>query len=407
MGDSWQDKHRNHALWETTRETLAELEASYSEDDHEDFRYWKLKDLLAYVLGFEDTPHPTITELSLQYAHDRIEQIGSGVADRSAAFQSPSGANSSQFQQLAAQVRSWPQPGAGRLTGLGRQVESLEGTLRASETRMLNAVTEHEEALEKRRAEDAEVAAEHLQTVTKDFAEVQSKLMSDYRELAEEFAHTRGRLEASEKTLDNHIASFEDAFKEHGEELKRNLDEATTAWASQLHRQQEEAEEQHSAMKDYRDKSANILAVVGTNSTATEYGTYAYEEAQKADTWRNRATWAFLIAAIVFVIAMGLTFAGVGADSHWWEVVVQRIGAPAGVAGIGLFMSRESGLHRKVARSAKQTELTLHALEPFIVNMPDEQQKQIRYETARALFSRSATTLPEEAVSDHDEPVKK
>lgn len=84
--------------------------------------------------------------------------------------------------------------------------------------------------------------------------------------------------------------------------------------------------------------------------------------------------------------------------------MVQRIGAPVGVAGIGLFMSRESGLHRKVARSAKQTQLNLVALEPFIINLPEDQKKQIRYETARALFARTESALPDRTAPSADEP---
>lgn len=388
MGISWQDKHRQHGLWEGVRDALAELEASYPEVEPDDERYGKVRDLLTYILGFEDFPHIMITPGSLDTAYSKVKKIHTVLPSLDGVFRDAAGNNTSPFTTLVVHVRPWPLPGAGKLTGLGRQVEALEATLRAGERRMLDVVERFEEHQAERRTEESKAAEEHLSSLTQKFGETETALQAEHKALSEEVGRIKGTLEASEKRLESHVESFEDTLKAHEQALTKQMDVAKKQWAEQLSDQESAAEEHRTAMEQYEQQSIKVLATVGTNATATDYAQYAKSEGEKADKWRTAATVAFCVAATLFVVAMVLTFLGFGPDSEWWEMVLQRIGAPAGVAGIGLFLGRESGLHREVARNAKQTELTLNALEPFIANLPEHQKQQVRYETARALFAR-------------------
>lgn len=80
--------------------------------------------------------------------------------------------------------------------------------------------------------------------------------------------------------------------------------------------------------------------------------------------------------------------------SEWWEVVRQKLGAPVGAAAVGYVLIRESGQHRKEERSARQVQLTLTALEPFIANLPEKQKERIRVETARRIFAEQRDGSP-------------
>lgn len=392
MGTSWQDKHREHALWEVTQSTLDELRSSYEEVDPADSRYGQLRDLLAYVLTFQDFPQVTVTPATLDAAHNKIQQIQKKLPHLDSIYQKAGGTNTSAFGAVVAAIRPWPLPGSGRLTGLSKQVEQVEATLSASEQRMFNAAQRYEEHLEERRAAEDQAQSQHLEAVTQKFKDAEAELQAEQKVLNDEIFRIKGLLESSEKKLESHVDRFEETFKNHETALRDQLSEANKDWERQLAGQRSEAERHREAMEKHEQQSIRVLTTVGTNATASDYGQYAEAEAEKADKWRTAATWTFVAAAALFVGAMGLTFFGLGPETEWWEMVLQRIGAPAGVAGIGLFLGRESGLHREVSRKAKQTELTLNALEPFIANLPDTQQEQIRYDTARALFARDQGT---------------
>lgn len=93
-----------------------------------------------------------------------------------------------------------------------------------------------------------------------------------------------------------------------------------------------------------------------------------------------------------------------GGDSERCEAVLQKLGASVCAAVVGYPLIRESGQHRKEERSARQVQMTLTALEPFIANLPEPQKERIRVETARRIFAEQRHGLPAAvAVGPQDE----
>ncbi|OCG73473.1 hypothetical protein A7J15_07210 [Microbacterium sediminis] len=141
------------------------------------------------------------------------------------------------------------------------------------------------------------------------------------------------------------------------------------------------------AMRKHEEQSRNVLSVIGVNAEASEYASYAEQQDQAANRWRKGAVIAYTAAAVVFFAAILIPMLpGVDIEQGWWESLIQKLGAPGGAAAIGYFLQRESAQHRREARTAKEIELTLTALEPFIANLHDDEQRAIRLATASKVF---------------------
>lgn len=386
---TWEAEHRDHELWTAAEEAQMELTAQRGEKEGvsvDDPRWGRLRGLFTYVASFRETPHPTITEQSLDSALERLQRIREHLPDLDVVYR-VSGNNGSEFGRLAQTVRSWPVPASGRLTGLSGQVEALTSEISNAETQMREHVESFKEHLEERRHEQEQSLNAQLEDLRLKLTETKSQLLQKTDDLTAQLQHIQDDARTAEQVIEKQKSRLDEALKEHERSHADLKSKQTEDWAEQLQRHETAAQQHLGQMADHEEQSRKILGAVGINATATDYGKYAQNQNSTANKWRLGAAIAFCIAGVVFVSAMAATFLGLGPRLDWWEMALQRIGAPVGVAGIGLFFASESKQHRKEERKARGTELTLVALEPFIANLPEKQQAVIRYETAQTLFS--------------------
>lgn len=192
-------------------------------------------------------------------------------------------------------------------------------------------------------------------------------------------------------------------FTVHGEAAVQELIEAQAAriaaseqeWTDHLAHQQTLADGHNARMAELEQKSIKVLEAVGTNSTATDYGAHALEQGKAANRWRGIASVVFAIAGVWFIVS---SFPWFTVEAASWESSLSRLGVTAAVAGVGAYAARESSQHRKQERAAKKVQLVLIALEPFIANLPETTQFEIRAEAAKAIF-----VLPEDVKTDDPE----
>ena len=102
--------------------------------------------------------------------------------------------------------------------------------------------------------------------------------------------------------------------------------------------------------------------------------------------WRYVAAGSFGLAFVVFVLMLLAGFGGHINEDTPWQLVVFKVTGSAGLLALGYYSARESGSHRAAERAAKNIQLDLAALEPFIANMPEEQKREVRLGAARRLF---------------------
>ncbi|MBT0995466.1 hypothetical protein KIN34_14360 [Cellulomonas sp. DKR-3] len=205
--------------------------------------------------------------------------------------------------------------------------------------------------------------------------------------LATKQAEVESAVAAERQRITEAIAKFttdgDEAVREWTEEHEGAIKQRADAWDAAIASARAYAVEHQDRMAEYEAKSRKVLEAVGVNSTATNFGGYAEEQRTAANQWRRVAAAVFLAAGVWFIASSFPWFTG---EASMWESALARLGVTAAVAGVGLYAARESSQHRRQERRAKQVQLVLTALEPFIANLDAEEQDKLRIAAAEAIF---------------------
>ena len=134
-----------------------------------------------------------------------------------------------------------------------------------------------------------------------------------------------------------------------------------------------------------RARAAQIVQVVGNIGVTGNYQRIANSEARQANVWR-------LVTLAIF--GAGVVVAGATFVKFWdlpvtteniWSVIVRLLYAIA-ITAPAWYTARESARHRTNADRARQTELELASIGPFIELMPEEKKNQIKEALTKNYF---------------------
>lgn len=385
---AWENQYREHSLWSVLDEALEAIAEIPSDDIDDDIL--RLRSLLTGIAAYSDSPHATLTDAHLSQVEACVEMIRSSIPDDPAGiFEKPASNRNGPtlFAQLAQQVRSWPATGTVRLIGLGSRAEQVERDFEA----FSDNIDARLKNLKAQLADSSETTSSALEQQQEDLARMRDSHVAFIEEktdeLKDEVARLRDAKDETEATIEQQKDRLHAVLTSHQEEFSKHQEERSEKWSEFVSKNQADRQEHLGQMHEHQEQSRKVLEAIGSNATATDYGSYANDQAKTANRWRMGAVAALTVAAIAFLIAAALSFFDIGADLEWWQALVQKVGAPAGAAAVGYVMIRESSQHRYQERNARQVELTLAALEPFITNLPSSQQEQIRVETARSIFA--------------------
>lgn len=141
------------------------------------------------------------------------------------------------------------------------------------------------------------------------------------------------------------------------------------------------------ALEKHKSDAARIVQVVGDIGVTGNYQTIANKEARQANLWRR---------VTVGLFACGLAMAGFTfykfyhepvSSSNTLAIAVRLLYALA-VASPAFYTARESARHRTNADRARQTELELASLGPFIELMKGDDKDAIRKSLISTYFGR-------------------
>jgi hypothetical protein len=134
-----------------------------------------------------------------------------------------------------------------------------------------------------------------------------------------------------------------------------------------------------------QDQAAQIVQVVGNIGVTGNFQKIANTESGQANLWRW-ITVAFFGFGIAIAIATFYKFWDQPfTPENAWSVLIRLMYAIA-IAAPAWYTARESARHRTNADRARQTELELASLGPFIELMPDDKKHQIREELTKRYF---------------------
>jgi prefoldin subunit 5 len=146
-----------------------------------------------------------------------------------------------------------------------------------------------------------------------------------------------------------------------------------------------EAETLLQELRSQKDKAAEIVQIVGNIGVTGNYQNRAAQERTQANFWRWVTVILFTVGVVLVTVNLVLNFKG----SIDMTALIARFAIAVSVALPALYTARESARHRTNADRAKQTELELASLGPFLETLPEPQRDQIISELAKSYFGRS------------------
>ena len=135
-----------------------------------------------------------------------------------------------------------------------------------------------------------------------------------------------------------------------------------------------------------KNQAAKILQIVGNIGITGNYQKIAETEYKQANIWRMIASGIFSIGIFIaiFIFYHNLQYSNLSSNELWLTAV--RLLFAIVITTPAWYAAKESNKHRDRADKAKQTELELASLEPFIEFLPDEKKHAIKEELIEKYF---------------------
>lgn len=172
-----------------------------------------------------------------------------------------------------------------------------------------------------------------------------------------------------------------DAFKQQLGDLESGLNERYDALSEQLTTKYEQAiRDKESELGNYierlnkiENEAKKILQLIGKDGLTGNYKNRADSEAKSANNWRFIALAFFCLGVSLAVISLYKNIAG----SIDVKTRLLRFTMAVTIAIPAFYAARESARHRSNADRARQTELELASLGPFLETLPEDERVKL------------------------------
>ncbi len=131
--------------------------------------------------------------------------------------------------------------------------------------------------------------------------------------------------------------------------------------------------------------ASRIVNVVGNIGVTGNYQKISISEAKKANFWRWITVMFFGCGAGIAIATFVKFYDSTIDATNAWTIAIKLLYAIA-ITAPAWYTARESARHRSNSDRAKQTELELASIGPFIELMPDEKKIEIREKLAQRFF---------------------
>ncbi len=254
-----------------------------------------------------------------------------------------------------------------------------------------------ETALESYKAK-ARKANQDFQRSAKANREQISKLEGKVESEAQRLSELSSLIDARKADIDKTVSELREAdierverqSKEMRESIEQNeksltefLDKNRSKVINAIEQFERDSQALTQELKSRRDEARRIVQSVGDLLTTGTYADRATKETEKADFFRYLTVGLFSFGLLIIVsnyliYAFGAAFGSPVELAESWQALSARVITGAAVTLPAFYTARESARHRTNADIAKQRELELTTLGPFIELLPDEQKSAIR-----------------------------
>ena len=137
-----------------------------------------------------------------------------------------------------------------------------------------------------------------------------------------------------------------------------------------------------------KEEASLLLEAIGNTGITGNYQKIASSESTQANTWRRITVGFFAIGVAIAVTAFCKFLDQPYTDQNFWPVVIRLLFAIA-ITAPAWYTAKESARHRTNSDRAKQTELELASLGPFIELMDAEKKNEIREQLIKQYFGKT------------------
>lgn len=142
-------------------------------------------------------------------------------------------------------------------------------------------------------------------------------------------------------------------------------------------------------IKQHEADAKRIVQLVGNVGVTGNYSNLAASEKSQANIWRRITAGLFCLGVLFITINLGVHIYKETTVTNYspnlTSLILRTLGAFA-IALPAFYTSRESARHRTNADRAKQTELELASLGPFMESLPDDKKEELRIKLTDSYF---------------------
>lgn len=215
-----------------------------------------------------------------------------------------------------------------------------------------------------------------------------------------ELKEAQGQLKAEmAASLSNLETTFNKAQLQRDTDFSTVVNESKEKFAAAAQDFTEDAAKVISALEDHKANAERIVQVVGDIGVTGNYQKIANKETERADLWR-RVTVGFFVSGLFMAAATFYKFYHEPVTPTNTLAIAVRLLYALAIAAPAFYSARESARHRTNADRARQTELELASLGPFIELMEHRDKDDIRKSLIPTYFGRQVDSHEIKTVLD-------
>lgn len=191
-------------------------------------------------------------------------------------------------------------------------------------------------------------------------------------------SHERQRAEASEN-FSNLTNEFREKFLDVQSNNEKKFEEAEKSFRE---KGEGAITEYKSIFKNYEDEVKNIVGTVNTNMFSHKYKEVANDARKRSIIW-NVITMILLVAVVVFAV---YAFVITTNSETTWIKLIAKIFATSTIVTGAAYAARQASKQEEREKYARQVEMELVSIDPFIESLNVEQKEKIKEELAFKIF---------------------
>lgn len=363
------EEHAAHVQLQNYKEKLNEIEAQNAEE-----------------------PSPEVTEHieRLKYVGNQVETVFS-ILDPFLAPVGPLDNINQQLAQAIAQCSQFQENGnIGHLTNANNNADAVLVQLNTlpSIRNMEDLESLNEAIVSLRRS-----VGQHNRYVSDEHKGIQSQI----GKAKEELETLETNISTNETRVDEVVSEFQRQFSESEErrrsestknekEQESKFRDLQEKWSSEFKEFVEnETTQSNNHLKEisaHKERAQELIYVIANTGMVGGYQKIADDERKSAFRWQATAVGAFAGLIIFAVFAFAATL---GSDVSW-QAFAARAFVAATFGLLAAYAARQADRHESVERSSRRLELALASIDPYLVNLPEDLQHQVKQELAMKFF---------------------